>query len=277
MTNRKDISQYINSKSNLLSKMTLDSAVNTIAQKCSVDYNTARKVYLKHRKSGKLDIVKVSNEKEVVLVIGDIHEPFSLDGYLEFCVEQYNLNNCTKVVFIGDIIDNHASSYHQTEVDADNCVVEFEKAKKKIAKWYKAFPEATVILGNHDTIPTIRKSKSSVIAPQFFKDFGTALNVPNWDFVLNIEIDGVFYTHGLQQKAISRARNKMQSVVQGHYHTESYSTQWITPLGYTIFAVQTGCGVDKDAYSNRFIKDCKDLMISLAVVNKGESAKIIAM
>jgi predicted phosphodiesterase len=273
----KNIKTYIKSKKHLLEKMTLDSASNTIAQKCSVDYNTARSEYIKYTRLKK-DFVKVDKtEKETVLVIGDIHEPFSLDGYLEFCKDQYKLNKCTKVVFIGDIIDNHASSYHQTEVDADNAIVEFKKAKNRIAKWYKAFPEAVVIMGNHDTIPTLRKAKSSVIAPQFFKDFSTALETPNWDFVVNIEIDGVFYTHGLQQKAVSRAKNKLQSVVQGHYHTEAYCQQMITPLGYTIFAVQTGCGVDKDAYSMRFIKDCKDMKISCAVVYGGEHARIIAM
>ena len=33
-----------------------------------------------------------------VLVVGDIHEPFCLDGYLDFCKEQYNRFNCNKVV-----------------------------------------------------------------------------------------------------------------------------------------------------------------------------------
>ena len=40
-----------------------------------------------------------------VLVIGDIHEPFCLDGYLENCKKQYKDFKCDKVVFIGDIID----------------------------------------------------------------------------------------------------------------------------------------------------------------------------
>ena len=48
-----------------------------------------------------------TNVVENILVIGDFHEPFSLDGYLEHCVEMYNKHNCNKVVFIGDIIDNH--------------------------------------------------------------------------------------------------------------------------------------------------------------------------
>ena len=48
-----------------------------------------------------------------VLVIGDLHEPFCLDGYLDFCIEQQKKWNCDKVIFIGDVIDNHYASYHE--------------------------------------------------------------------------------------------------------------------------------------------------------------------
>ena len=47
-----------------------------------------------------------------VLVIGDLHEPFCLENYLEFCRIQQEKYNCGTVVFIGDVIDNHYSSYH---------------------------------------------------------------------------------------------------------------------------------------------------------------------
>ena len=57
------------------------------------------------------------NKTNNILVIGDIHCPFDLEGYLEFCKEQYHVHNCTEVVFIGDIIDNHFSSYHETSAD----------------------------------------------------------------------------------------------------------------------------------------------------------------
>jgi len=42
-----------------------------------------------------------------ILVIGDLHCPFELDGYLDFCLETYEAHYCNQVIFIGDIIDNH--------------------------------------------------------------------------------------------------------------------------------------------------------------------------
>ena len=37
--------------------------------------------------------------KNNVLVIGDIHEPFTLDGYLKFCLEQYHKHECSTCKF----------------------------------------------------------------------------------------------------------------------------------------------------------------------------------
>jgi len=74
-----------------------------------------------------------------VLVIGDVHAPFERKDYLQFCIDTYNKYRCNKVVFIGDIIDNHFSSYHETDADGKGGGDELELAIKRIADWYNAF------------------------------------------------------------------------------------------------------------------------------------------
>ena len=49
----------------------------------------------------------ITKKESRVLVIGDLHEPFSLDQYLYHCIEVYAKYNCNRVVFIGDVIDSH--------------------------------------------------------------------------------------------------------------------------------------------------------------------------
>jgi len=95
------------------------------------------------------NLVSVENR---VLVIGDIHLPFERKGYLEFCKEQYALYNCNKVVFIGDIIDSHYSSFHATDPDGMGGGDELALCIERIKAWYKAFPNAYVTIGNHDAI-----------------------------------------------------------------------------------------------------------------------------
>ena len=102
------------------------------------------------------------SETRNVLVIGDLHEPFCLDSYLDWCLKQYNTFNCTEVIFIGDVIDNHYSSYHETSADGMGGLEELELAIKRIARWRDAFPKATVLIGNHDRL-IMRKAQTSAI------------------------------------------------------------------------------------------------------------------
>ena len=96
--------------------------------------------------------LNITKKESRILVIGDLHEPFCLDGYLKFCKEQYEKHNCNKVVFIGDVIDNHYSSYHETDAEGMGGKYELDQAVEKLQRWYKAFPDADVTLGNHDRI-----------------------------------------------------------------------------------------------------------------------------
>ena len=72
---------------------------------------------------------------------------------------------------------------------------ELQLAINKLSKWYKAFPEATVTIGNHDRI-IMRKAFSGGIPSIWIKSFQEVLGTPNWDFVTDTYIDGVRYVHG---------------------------------------------------------------------------------
>ena len=54
--------------------------------------------------------VKVDGDNRV-LVIGDVHAPFTRKDYLQFCIDTYRKYKCNMVVFIGDIIDSHFGSF----------------------------------------------------------------------------------------------------------------------------------------------------------------------
>ena len=203
-----------------------------------------------------------------VLVVGDLHEPFCLDGYLEFCQEQYNTWNCTDVVMIGDIIDNHYTSFHEIDIEAEYTgKQELEYAINKIARWYKAFPDATVILGNHDRM-IMRKAQTSLIPSKWIKSYKEVLEVPNWDFVDRLEIDGVQYIHGEAGTARSKCRADMQNTIQGHLHTQCYIEHYCGQ-NFRVFGMQVGCGIDHDSYAMAYAKRGKKPAIACGVVLGG--------
>jgi predicted phosphodiesterase len=208
------------------------------------------------------------NEKRI-LVIGDLHEPFCLDGYLDFCKQTFKDFNCNQVVFIGDVIDNHFSSYHETDPDGLSGGQELELAINKLSKWYKAFPVADVLIGNHDRL-IMRKAMTSAIPAKWVKDFKDVLETPNWNFVDRVVYDNVQYIHGESGTARTKCRADMMSTVQGHLHTQCY-TDWYVGQNFRVFGTQVGCGIDHDSYAMAYAKRGKKPAIGCAVVLGGDT------
>ena len=200
-----------------------------------------------------------------VLVVGDLHEPFCKKGYLEFCQEQYDTWNCTDVVFIGDIIDNHYTSYHEIDIEAEYTgKQELEYAIKKIARWYKAFPKADVCIGNHDRMAA-RKAMTGGIPSAWIKSYNEVLGTPNWNWVESVVYDDVLYEHGEGGQAKSKAKSNLMSSICGHTHTEAYCL-WYVGKRYRVFGMQVGCGVDSSTYAAAYAKNFKKQAIGCAVV-----------
>ena len=174
--------------------------------------------------------------KRNVLVIGDLHCPFDLDEYLDFCKEQYVKYSCNEVVFIGDVIDNHYSSYHETDADGLGGGEELDFAIKRIARWYEAFPKATVIIGNHDRL-IMRKAQTSAIPKKWIKSYKEVLEVPNWNFKVSYELD----------------------------NTQCYTENYVGK-NFRIFGMQVGCGINFSSYSFAYAKAGKKPAIACAVI-----------
>ena len=188
----------------------------------------------------------------VVLAIGDLHEPFCLDKYLRFCKNVDRKAGCNKVVFIGDVIDNHYSSYHETDPDGYSAGEDLDRAIHRIGKWYRAFPEAYVCIGNHDRL-VHRKAYTAGISKRWVREYSEVLEAPGWDFVESVVIDNVVYCHGDGKKAIQRSKQDMQSVVQ-------------------VFGMQLGSGIDKDSYAMAYGKYGPHPAIGCGVVHHGKVA-----
>lgn len=215
----------------------------------------------------------ISRERRI-LVIGDLHEPFCLDGYLEFCKETYAKWNCNQVLFIGDIIDNHYSSYHEADPDGMGGGSELALAIKRVQKWYTAFPDADVCIGNHDRI-IMRKAFSSAIPKEWIKSYNDVLGV-KWNWVESVSYDNVLYEHGEGGQAKTKAKNNMMSSVCGHTHTEAY-VHYFVGKKYRVFGMQVGCGVDANSYAAAYAKNFKKQAIGCGIILGGHTAINVLM
>jgi len=247
-------------------------------QAASVHFNinvVTVKRYIRHEKNPTVRSPKKKKKKYLsnVLAIGDLHEPFTLPGYLEFCIRIYKKYKCDKVVFIGDIIDNHYSSFHDTNPDGHSAGLELKLAKDQIKLWYEAFPYARVCIGNHDLIPE-RKNFNAGNSSMWLKSISEVLETPNWDYAEYHTIDNVMYVHGTARKARQRMKQDLISLVQGHYHSESY-IEYIAGSRYLLFCMQLGAGLDKDSYAAAYGRHFSKPHINCGVVLEGGRLPIL--
>ena len=204
-----------------------------------------------------------------ILVVGDIHAPFCLDGYLEFCEDVYAKYNLNQVVFIGDILDNHYASYHETDPNGMSGGTELDHAISRVRKWADAFPIADVIIGNHDRI-IMRKAFSSSVPVEWIRSYNEVLGT-DWDWSERVVYDNVQYVHGEGGTARTKAKNDMMSTVSGHIHTQAYC-EWLVGRNFRVFGMQVGCGIDADSYAAAYARHFKRQAIGCGVVLGGHTA-----
>jgi metallophosphoesterase superfamily enzyme len=204
-----------------------------------------------------------------ILVIGDLHLPFAHKNYFQHCVDTYDRFNCNQVLFIGDILDNHYSSYHETDPNGMGGAYELKQAIQHVKKWAEVFPIADCLIGNHDRL-IARRAFSSSVPKEWIKDYNEVLGT-SWNWVERIEYDGVQFIHGEGGTARTAAKNAMQSTVQGHIHTQAY-VEYHVGNNSQIFAMQCGCGIDRLSYSQAYSKNYKRQAIGCGVVIGGHTA-----
>lgn len=216
---------------------------------------------------------------DIVGVVGDLHLPFTIREYLSFCGDTFAKWNVTKVVFIGDVIDNHASSFHASDPNGLSAGDEWALARERLKDWTRAFPRATWILGNHDRIP-MRKVFDAGLPREVLRAniYDTP---PGWETTESLEVDGVLYVHGEAaggaNGAINLAKKREMSCAVGHYH-RLMSVQYSPTHSYRHrFGLQVGCGFDSETYAAAYGKHFGRMAIGCGIVKHGREAYNVPM
>jgi predicted phosphodiesterase len=214
-----------------------------------------------------------STAGRIVGVVGDLHIPFELAGYREFVINTFLAQGVNEVIFIGDLIDNHAMSYHESDADGFSAGHELKLAKLRLEPWFEAFPTAKVCIGNHDDIPR-RKAYTHRMASAWLQATKDVLGCPDgWEFDWMFEIDDVRYLHGTGKSGkyahISWMNDMHQSIVMGHIHATS-AIHYQATGRELLFACAVGCGIDREAYAFAYARNNgRKPIVSCAVIANG--------
>lgn len=215
----------------------------------------------------------MSKKAKSILVISDMHHPYSHPDTVPFLKAVKAKYKPDTVVCIGDEVDFHDSSFHDSDPDLDSAGIELAKAIKGLQPIYKLFPKVTVIESNHGSM-VMRKALVGKIPRKAIKGYREVLDAPKgWDWVFDTivetEMGPVYFCHGKTGTPGRLAQLYGMSCVQGHFHEKSQVTYISTP-DKLMFDSHTGCLADDKSLALGYNKvNAKRPIVSILVIING--------
>jgi len=188
-----------------------------------------------------------------ILVISDMHIPYHHPKMLPFLAGLKLRYKPTRVVSIGDELDKHALSFHDSDPDLMSAGDELRQSLPVVSALYDMFPEMDVLDSNHGSL-VWRKAKHHGIPRHYIKSYNDVLGVgKGWKWHMDLTIalpngEKVYFHHGKSADGLKLSQAMGMSVVQGHYHEKFSVDYWANPLG-AYFSMQVGCLIHDRSYA----------------------------
>lgn len=208
-----------------------------------------------------------------VLVLSDMHHPYSHPDTVPFLKALKKKYKFDKVVCIGDEVDFHDSSFHDSDPDLDSAGVELEKAIKGLKPIYEMFPKVDLVESNHGSM-VLRKALVGKIPRKAIKSYNDVLDAPKgwqWtpDTIVKTPTGPVYFCHGKSGTPGRLASLYGMSTVQGHFHEKAQITYISTPEKL-MFDAHTGCLADDKSLALGYNKvNPKRPIVSLLIILNG--------
>lgn len=211
-----------------------------------------------------------------VLAIGDLHMPYHhKDSFAFLRALKKKYKGFDLVVNMGDELDQHAISMHDSNPDLPSAGDELRLAKTYVKELEGIFPDMTLLDSNHSSL-VYRRALKYGLPQAYLKHYNEFLDVgKGWKWVDDLTIslnDGsrCFFTHGMSANCLQIAQKMGMHAVQGHYHSKA-SIQYYSNPDNLNWAMQTGCLTNQQSLAFGYSKNFKDRFImSSAVIIDGQ-------
>lgn len=225
--------------------------------------------------------MEIKTPYKSVLIISDQHFPYHhkcLFKFLKAVKKKYKPDLVTN---IGDEVDYHAISFHDSDPSLFSPTNELKHAKVCIAELAKIFPKMLLLESNHGAL-VYRKQKFHGIPREVFKNYREILEAPktwSWhtDLIINLSNKTkVFLHHGKAKPAMRLSQSMGMSAIQGHFHEDFSINYWSSPQGL-FWQMQVGCLIDKKSMAFAYNKNnLKRPILGVGVIIDGHP-KLVPM
>ena len=198
----------------------------------------------------------MSNKR--ILLISDLHVPYQHPDTIAFLTAIKKKYTPTRVISVGDEVDKHAMSFHDSDPDLSSAGDELEDAIEQLQPLYKLFPKMDLVDSNHGSM-VYRKGKHHGIPRKYLRDYGDILDAPKgwkWSNELLINIPGnnqLLVVHGISKDVMKVVAQRGVCVAQGHYHSE-FRIGYLGNPNHLLFGINVGCSIDSKSLAFAYDK-----------------------
>lgn len=188
-----------------------------------------------------------------VLLISDMHIPYHHPDTIAFLKHLKDKYNPTRVICLGDELDKHSLSFHDSDPDLPSAGDELRAALPVVKELFEMFPKMDLLESNHGSL-VYRKANHHGIPRHYIKSYNEVLGVDEgwqwWhDMTITLPNGNKCYLHHGKTTNITKTSQTMgMCSVAGHYHETFKVEYWANPNSL-YWGLQIGCLIDNSAYA----------------------------
>jgi hypothetical protein len=209
------------------------------------------------------------------LCVGDLHFPYTHPDAVQWLIALNQKYRFDSVYSVGDELDFHSLSFHDSDPDLLSAGHELDAAIKMMEPLYKEFPAVTLAHSNHGSM-AFRKAKHHGMPARLILPYHKAIEAPEtwtWEEKIRFQTpNGQMHmiVHSLGANVLAVAKSRGMNVIQGHHH-EQFGVQFFhnEEKNQPMYGAFTGCLIDDLSYAYAYNRTNKFLPImgSLAIID----------
>jgi len=188
-----------------------------------------------------------------ILVIPDQHAPYHHPDTIAFLADVAAAIEPTRIINLGDEVDNHGLSMHDSDPNLDSAGMELSKAKEFLLELANLFPIMDICHSNHGSL-VYRRSLKFGIPVEYIKAYRDILfddnEGDNWEWQSKIELtlpngDRVVFQNQSAGDTLLNAAHERANIVEGHEHGTFKVDYKKNAHGESYWVLISGCLIDE--------------------------------
>lgn len=217
-----------------------------------------------------------NEEHDYIVVIPDLHIPYHHKDAFDFV--RYVINTSpagATIVNLGDEVDNHAISFHDSDPNLDSAGSELVRSRDALVEYHSIVPKQLVCHSNHGSLH-YRRAKAHGIPVEYLRSYREVLfphgGGEGWDWAyshtLQTKLGPVMFKHQCTGDPRTAAAHEGVNLVVGHNHSR-FDLSYGASKQRLYWGATAGCLIDRESLAFAYGRETpnKPILGAMKIIN----------